>query len=129
MKKIVTVIIITAIMLLTLVSCNTVDVSDADMIKINYDYEGTRVSAEVDANNAKVIVNNVHGCKIVKDAPEEAKFVDGVYFELSGTRFYIDINGGEAVKVDDKGYIYVEKYKLEAMMAVFQTYGVDPYMQ
>ena len=128
MKKIVTVIIITAFMLLTLASCETVDVSGADKVKINYDYEGTLVSAEIDANNAVVIVNNVHGCEIKKDEPKDAKFVDGVYFEISGTRFYIDLNGGESLKVDDKGYIHVEKYKLEAMMSVFQTYGVNPYL-
>ena len=126
MKKIIAVILLLSTLLLA-VACSSgkVDVTGVNIVVVNYDFEGTKVNANVTDSSAAIVINNVNGKKITKDAPDGAEYNDGIYFEINKIRFYIDVNGGNFLKVDDRGYIEIEDFKLDAMAQVFNQYGVS----
>ena len=127
MKRFIAIILLAATLLFA-AACGTqkVDVSGANVVTVNYDHDGTKVNSDVTDSTAYVIINNVNGKEIKKDAPDGSEYHDGIYFEINDIRFYIDVNGSNFLKVDDKGYIEIEDFKLEAMMTVYSQYGVNP---
>ena len=127
MKKITAAIICIATVLLCLASCtqSKVDIEVGSDIFISYVYSGTNVTATVTGNAVNTITDNFNGRTIEKEAPKDALYVEGVYFEAEGVKYYFDMNGSSVFMIGDKeGYVDVEQFRLEAVRSVFQPYGI-----
>ena len=126
MKKLISLLIITTLTLTLLTSCGGKVKVDSDAtVAISYDYEGTSISSTLTGNSKSLVIDNLNGMKLTKDAPEGANYVDGVYFKVGEQFFYIDMNGSSVIKVGDKGYVELEHYRYHALTALFEQYGVS----
>lgn len=127
MKKIISLILIAILALTLLTSCaGKVKIDPNAEISIVYDHEGTTVTSTLSGNNAALVINNLNGLEIEKDAPNGGNYVDGVYFKVEETCYYIDLNGSPVLKIgEDVGYVELEEYRFTAITSLFKQFGVD----
>lgn len=125
MKKIISLLMITAITLTLLTACaSKVKIKDTDTVSIAYNHDETKVSSTLTGNNASLVIDNLSGLEITDKAPEGANYVEGVYFKVGEQFFYVDLGGSAVLKVDDKGYVELEHYRFHALVALFEQFGV-----
>ena len=125
MKKLISLLIITTLALTLLTSCGgKVKVDSEATVSISYKYDGTNISSVLAGNSASLVIDNLNGMKLTKDAPEGAVYAEGVYFQVGEQFFYLDMNGSSVIKVDNKGYVELEHYRYDAIASLFEQYGV-----
>ena len=101
---------ITAIALTLLTSCaGKVKIDPNAEVVLAYQYEGTSVTSTLTGINASLVINNLNGLEITDEAPKDANYVDGVYFMIG----------------DKEGYVELEHYRFDALMALFEQFGVS----
>ena len=118
---------ITAIALTLLTSCaGKVKIDPNAEVVLAYQYEGTSVTSTLTGNNASLVINNLNGLEITDEAPKDANYVDGVYFMIGEEFYHVDLNGSAVLMIGDKeGYVELEHYRFDALMALFEQFGVS----
>ena len=126
MKKIISLLLVTAAMLALLTSCTSkVEIEDGAEIALAYDYDGTSVTSTLSGINASLVVDNLNGREITKEAPEGANYVEGVYFMVGDEFYHIDLNGSPVLMIgDNEGYVELEQYRFDALISLFSQFGV-----
>ena len=126
MKKIISLILVTATMLALLTSCaSKVKIKDGAEVALAYDYDGTSVTSTLTGINATLVIDNLNGRKITKEAPEGANYNEGVYFMIEDEFYHIDLNGSPVFMVgDNEGYVEIEQFRFDAVISVFSQFGI-----
>ena len=127
MKKIASLIILTAVLITTLCSCaNKLSVSENDQMVLAYEYNGASILSNISGTSATVVKAALDGLEISHEAPKDAKYVDGVYLMVGKTFFHLDLNGSNVVMIGDKeGYVEVEQFRYDAIIALYDQFGTN----
>jgi len=117
---------ITAITLALLTSCaGKVKIEDGAEVVLAYQYEGTSVTSTLTGNSAALVINNLNGQKITKEAPKDAEYVEGVYFMVGKQFYHVDLNGSPVFMIgDNEGYVEIDQFRFDAIISLFSQYGV-----
>jgi hypothetical protein len=126
MKKIISLLLVIAAMLAVLTSCaSKVKIKDGVEVALAYDHDGTTVTSTLTGINASLVIDNLNGRKITKEAPEGANYVEGVYFMVDDQFYHVDLNGSPVFMIGDKeGYVELEQYRFDALVSLFSQFGV-----
>lgn len=126
MKKII-LLLLTAVTLLT--SCaSKVEIEENAVVVIAYQLDGTSVTSTLTGANASLVINNLNGLEIQKEAPKGAEYAEGdeaVYFMVGDNFYHIDLNGSPVMMIGkNEGYVELEQFRYDAIIALYDQFGV-----
>ena len=129
MKKIILLLLTAVTLLALLTSCaSKVEIEENAVVVIAYQLDGTSVTSTLTGANASLVINNLNGLEIQKEAPKGAEYAEGdeaVYFMVGDNFYHIDLNGSPVMMIGkNEGYVELEQFRYDAIIALYDQFGV-----